>query len=53
MWSTEAIANRTESHKVTEITLHKKRVSSIYKLGEKAISTGHDGCVKIVNLDNI
>ena len=53
MWSIESVANRVEPHKINEITLHKKRVSSIHKIGEKAVSTGHDGCVKLVNLDNI
>jgi len=51
-WNIEAISRKSSS-KITEITLHKKRVSSIQKLPGKIVTTGHDGCIKLVTLDTL
>lgn len=51
-WNIEHVAKKSGSE-VTEITLHKKRVSSIHQLGDKAVTTGHDGCLKVTNLEKI
>jgi len=51
-WNIENVARKSSSQ-VTEITLHKKRVSSIHKIGDRAITTAHDGCLKVTALERV
>ena len=38
---------------MTEISLHKKKLSSITILNDRILTTGHDGCVKVVTLEKL
>lgn len=52
LWNIEAVA-RKKLEKVTEISLHKKRLSSINIINDRILTTGHDGCVKVVTLERL
>ena len=50
IWRVEQILSKREAT-VTEVPLHRKRISSLHLSEDKAVSTGFDGCVKVVPLD--
>jgi factor associated with neutral sphingomyelinase activation len=52
LWSVEAIA-RKKTAKITEVSIHKKKISSINIVNDKVFTTGHDGCLKILTRDSI
>lgn len=52
LWSVEAIA-RKQTCQVTEVSLHKKKISSINIINDRILTTGHDGCVKIVTVEKL
>ena len=52
LWNIEAVA-RKKTEQVTEVSLHKKRLSSINLINDRILTTGHDGCVKVVTLEKL
>ena len=50
LWSVEVIARKQKAD-VTELSLHKKRISSVNVLNDKIVTTGFDGCLKILSSD--
>lgn len=52
LWNIEAVA-RKQVEQVTEVSLHKKRLSSINLINDRILTTGHDGCVKVVTIDKL
>ena len=52
LWNIESVASKKTSP-VTEVSLHKKKLSSINVLQDRILTTGHDGCVKIVTIDKL
>ncbi|OMJ93774.1 hypothetical protein SteCoe_3221 [Stentor coeruleus] len=52
LWKIEAVA-RKKTEQAIEVSLHKKRISSINILNDRILTTGHDGCVKVVTLDKL
>ncbi|CAG9322235.1 NSMAF_3 [Blepharisma stoltei] len=52
LWNSHIIASKTNDD-VSEITLHKKRISSINELNNQIITTGHDGCIKVLTLNPV
>jgi factor associated with neutral sphingomyelinase activation len=52
LWKIESVASK-KSSQVTEVSLHKKRLSSINILNDRILTTGHDGCVKIVTMEKL
>lgn len=52
LWNIEAVA-RKQTDQLTEVSLHKKKLSSINMIGDRILTTGHDGCVKVVVLEKL
>ena len=52
LWNIEAVA-RKQTQQVTEVSLHKKKMTSINLINDRILTTGHDGCVKVVTLDRL
>ena len=52
IWRIDKILNKRESV-VTELPLHNKRISSLHICEDKVVSTGFDGCLKVVPLEKM